>query len=251
MQKIYNWAKENARLSQAIITLLHFAIIAIGFEIGIRLAVLGAEMGDWAYFLPAAAIAAVFLGYPARKKLKALPLSDRRKYLTIGGQIILASGLLLSVHTSNNIANAPNPYAQTIALQQRAPIHDYQIFKSQGKKTSKWKQAVRSWIIARKAAQAEKSGNTGKIIAIIALFTLLSGALTLALIALSCGLACNGYGALALLLALGGSAGIVALTALGLKWAFPDKTFWERLLYGLLVFLGGFLLLGLISIIAG
>lgn len=251
MQNLSLWAQQNARLSQAIITLLHFVIIALGFEIGIRLSVLGAEVGDWAYFLPVAAIVAVFLGYPARKKLKALPWAGRRKYLSVGGQIVLASGLLLSVHTSNNIANAPNPYAQTIALQQRPPIHDYQIFKGTGKKTSKWKQAVRSWIIARKAAQAEKNGNTGKIIAIIALFTLLSGALTLVLVAFSCGLACNGYGALALLLALGGAAGIVALTAVGLKWAFPEKTFWERLLYGLLVFLGGFLILGLISLIAG
>lgn len=228
------WAKQHPRLSQFLIVIFLTVQILFAFEVGIRLSILGVYLGDWIKYLAFAAVSALILAYPTREELKKLSWFTQRRYLFLGGQILMWSGFLLAMCFTNRLATPDyviremgKPYVLKVAIQEQPKSSRDGFLGKEKTNIKSWKKAFRDLVKERKAQlqsdknqRSQKGGGGGG--GIIALFVFLSTLLAVAIGYLSCLLICSGGGfiALGLIVGLGGALAIFSLNCLGTRWAY-------------------------------
>jgi hypothetical protein len=243
MKTLSFWARRHAIAARVLIVALHVLLGLLALETALELKNLGLLLPEWPLWFFSLVVVYTLIRYPqGRQRLEKGPFRIQRLRCDLS---LLASGwaMLLLLGNRELPANqAAQPQARFIALRAaeqasgfKRALHDLNPFALKSGK-SHWRTFARQQLEARRTELAkQKSLTLGKVL----LLLLFATASVLALAYLSCSIACSGSGVLAVLVALGGLVGIVALLCMFLRQTLPDDTKGQRLGKALLFLLGG------------
>jgi hypothetical protein len=243
MKTLSFWARRHHFAARMLIVTLLVLLGLLALETALELKNLGLQLPEWPLWFLSLGVVYTIIRYPqGKERLEKREFRIRRLRcdlsLLVSGWVILL--LLGNRELPNN--HPKQPQAQFIALRTaeqssgfKRALHDLNPFAPKSNKTH-WRAFVRQQLEARRAELAkQKSLTLGKVL----LLLLFSTASIIILAYLSCSIACSGSGVLAVLVALGGLVGIVALLCMFLRQTLPDETKGQRLGKALLFLLGG------------
>jgi hypothetical protein len=237
------WAKAHPGLARILIVILHLLLGLLAIEMALELKNLGLDLPAWPLWVASAAVLYHIIVYPRQKTAADRKVFRRQRMQCDLALIIAGWVLLLGLSNRDLPAQLPvRPQAQLSALRLEGQESSLKrMFRPlnpfvQKNKPGTWRTFVRKHLEERRA---ELAGQKKLTLLKVLLLLLFSAASITILAYLSCSLACSELGALAILVALGGLVGIVALLCMFLRQTLPDDTKRQRLGKALLFLLGG------------
>ncbi len=230
MKKISAWAKDHKWSARLLIILSFFVLNALGIAAGVLLSSLGISVPLWILVFFGCLYAAGFIGYPSR--------SIKKKWGTRSYARQKSCDLLLAGSTFFMIvclANHPDrlfryggslnaAVASSSSLPGDSSIKTYKSIpafiasmKDEKGNTLKWKERKKLLREQVKAIKRSTEPSEGGKIALIILSVIGALLLIYAIAALACTLSCGGSDALAIIVAIGGTALVVWLTIVVIK----------------------------------
>ncbi len=232
MKKISAWAKDHKRSARIIIVVSVIALNILGIVTGVYLNELGISL-PLSFLLFCGGLYAIgFIAYPARslkgKKLNAAAFYVRQKscdLLLIGSTFFMVSWmanhpdrLFRYGQTAQAIVPAGKPQPGDSAVRTYKSIPAFiASMKDENGKTLKWKERKKLLKEQVRAIKRSAEPSKGGKIALIVLSVLGAVLLLYGVAALSCSLSCGGSDALAIVVAIGGTALVVWLTIVVIK----------------------------------
>lgn len=227
---ISDWGRSNWRLARLIIVLLNISLLLLGGAIGFIAFLFDVPfLAGTVPYLVGLAMIAIFITPSKLQKIHFIPYTfmnrKRVDFIVCMLGFCLAMGMFNKFLNNEYRINSSNNYAQQVVYQAKTPkdklrakfnnnptVKSYRAFK---------KSIHREARLLKKELRNYKSSDETYI---AVLLTVLIGILALvaifALAALSCGIACNGSEALALIVAVLGLAGIAYLSIISIRAAF-------------------------------
>ncbi len=243
MKTLSFWARRRPFAARMLIVTLLVLLGLLALETALELKNLGLQLPEWPLWFLSLVVVYALIRYPqGKERLEKREFCIQRMRCDFS---LLVSGWAILFLMSNRelpAHQAIQPQARFIALRAaeqnsgfKRALHDLNPFAPKSNK-SHWRAFARQQLEARRAELAkQKSLTLGKVL----LLLLFSTASIIILAYLSCSIACSGSGVLAVLVALGGLVGIVALLCMFLRQTLPNDTKGQRLGKALLFLLGG------------
>ncbi|MBL7816981.1 MAG: hypothetical protein JNL70_18300 [Saprospiraceae bacterium] len=230
MKSLSLWAKEHRLAAQMLITVGHFITAYLSIQVGILLLTMGYELPNGLIFLFLELfILAIWLNPSKNDGLSKERYRMLRRFFD---GAVLAIGILLTLVVANRYTSqaidaslverglvnvAPSAMALNVVYEQGKTPQSQILSPKTQEKNWLQKRLIKKYEIIE---QKDMSKGTKTLLLILILLGIIG--VEYGLVALSCGLACNGMEALAILLLVAGLAGLVALVSLGMRRMFPN-----------------------------